>query len=69
MISESLSPRSMFQSTTRIELRGHESHWLGAKSSAMISLIAISNHGRCQLGKDVLLRKDQVNRIINLGPS
>src|ERR1700733_8566432 len=37
MIAGSFKPRSMFQSTTRRELRGHDSHWLGAKFSARIS--------------------------------
>src|ERR1700728_5075640 len=37
MIAGSFKPRSIFQSTTRTELRGHHSHWLGAKFSARIS--------------------------------
>src|ERR1700691_5493569 len=37
MIAGSFKPRSICQSTTRTELRGHHSHWLGAKFSARIS--------------------------------
>jgi endonuclease/exonuclease/phosphatase family metal-dependent hydrolase len=37
MIADSFKPRSIFQSKTRSELRGHDNHWLGAKFSAMIS--------------------------------
>src|ERR1700749_4223041 len=39
MIDRSCNPRSMFQSTTRMELRGQDSHWFGAKLSAIISLV------------------------------
>src|SRR5580658_4376110 len=39
MIADSFKPRSIFQSTTRRELRGQASHWLGAKFSAMISFV------------------------------
>src|SRR5271163_2256348 len=37
IIAGSFKPRSMFQSTTRRELLGHDSHWIGAKFSAIIS--------------------------------
>src|SRR5689334_12116383 len=68
-IAGSCKPRSIFQSTTRMELRGHVSHRNGAKFSAMISDAGTKSKDPCgKLGKDALLGETQVQRIIDLGP-
>src|ERR1700759_5627086 len=61
-------PRSMFQSTIRIELRGQLNHRKGAKFSAMISCGDTSKHSGGKLREDALLGKSQIERIIDLGP-
>ena len=60
-MADSFKPRSIFQSTTRSELRGHDSHWRGAKFSAVISFVDTKlNCGRYQLWEYILLCKREV---------
>src|SRR6266567_2460124 len=68
MMAGSCNPRSMFQSTMRMELRGQVNQRTGAKFSAMISCDDTSKPSRGKLWEDAFLGESEVERIVNLGP-
>ena len=68
MMADNCKPRSMFQSTIRMELRGQVNHRTGAKFSAMISCGDTSKRSRSKLRKYALLGETQIQWIINFGP-